>query len=287
MKTIRIFLARPRYPVIRLLSILWPLLCGPISAQAQPLSCSIASSAGEPIAYVNVYAPQKDAGAISDDKGRFTLDVGDSDTLVFSCIGFEEKKITAGTLRNPTAGCRVVLEEKHYEFPVVEVKATRYRKRKAGLDTRSDAVQIWFIGDDEQLGKEIGTVMSNSEPCFIEQVGFNLISVNFDSLLYEINIYEMTDNKPGRSLNRERIFGWVSRSDARKSIEIDLSAQHIYVEGDFFVSVEAVHIASDQKRYALTFPGALFSKKSLLKDVDGRWKPEITVSIYAKMKCVR
>jgi hypothetical protein len=282
MQSARILLASTAIAFLQLLML--PAL-SPVGAQ--PLSCSIADSAGEPIAYVNVYAPQKDAGAISDDKGRFTLDVGDSDTLMFSCIGYEEKKITAGALRNPTAGCRVVLEEKHYEFPVVEVKATRYRKRKAGLETRSDAVQIWFIGDNEQLGKEIGTVMSNSEPCFIEQVGFNLISVNFDSLLYEINIYELADNKPGRSLNRERIFGWVSRSDARKSIEIDLSAQHIYVEGDFFVSVEAVHIASEYKKYALTFPGALFSKKSLLKGVDGRWKPETTVSIFAKMKCVR
>ncbi len=256
-------------------------------AHAQELTCRITDSGGEPVAFVNIYAPQKGAGAISDAKGLFTLEIGNMDTLVFSCIGYEEKIMLAGELRNAPGGCRIVLESTSYVFPAVEVKATRYRNRKTGLDTRSEAVQIWFTGYGGQLGKEIGTVMTNTAPCFIDRVGFNLIEVSFDSLLYEVNIYELDGDKPGRYLNRERIFGWISRSDARKSIEIDVSEQRIFVEGDFLVSVEAIRVASGDQRYAVIFPGSLFGKKSLQKSPDGRWTQETTVSIYAKVKCVK
>ncbi len=263
------------------------LLLGVTHAHAQELSCRITDSGGEPVAYANIYAPQKGSGAVSDARGQFTLNIGNMDTLVFSCIGYEEKIMLAGELRNAPGGCRVVLEATAYVFPSVEVKTTRYRNRKTGLDMRSEAVQIWLTGDDEQLGREIGTVMANTAPCFIDRVGFNLIEVSFDSLFYEVNIYALDGGNPGHYLNRNRIFGWISRENAHKSIEIDVSEQRIFVEGDFFVSVEAIRVASGAQRYAITFPGSLFGKKSLQKSPDGRWTQETTVSIYAKMKCVK
>lgn len=79
----------------------------------------------KPIAFANVYYPNQMLGSISNEEGRVKVPVISSDTLVFSYIGYEIKKILANTLNGDT----IKLNPKTIALGEVKVYSIDLRKK--------------------------------------------------------------------------------------------------------------------------------------------------------------
>lgn len=67
-----------------------------ISSPLRVISGVVVNEAGEPLVGVTVMVEGKSAGTITDQNGKFTINVENNDVLVFSMLGMLEQKVTVG-----------------------------------------------------------------------------------------------------------------------------------------------------------------------------------------------
>lgn len=85
-----------------------------------------------PIAYANIGILGKNIGTVSDEKGLFSLNLGNSsdrDTLVISIIGYESQILTvADTKKKCTQDCTFLLSKTNYELKEVEIASKKLNR---------------------------------------------------------------------------------------------------------------------------------------------------------------
>jgi len=80
------------------------LLCQQVSAQQRPVTGTVKDNSGAPLPGVNVVIKGSATGTVSDAKGNFSIETGDSNVLVFSYIGYlpEEVAVSGKSVINIT-----------------------------------------------------------------------------------------------------------------------------------------------------------------------------------------
>ncbi|HSC38461.1 MAG TPA: carboxypeptidase-like regulatory domain-containing protein, partial [Chitinophagaceae bacterium] len=79
------------------------MLTNNLMAQKAPISGTVLSEDGTPLAGVTITARGVKGAAVTDDKGKFTINVGEGTTLEFSYVGYAKQSIKA------TAGMQIHL----------------------------------------------------------------------------------------------------------------------------------------------------------------------------------
>ena len=186
------------------------------------------------IPYVNIHIAKSNTFYDTDETGHFKIDVTDSDSLLFTCIGYDMFTIDAKTYHQTDS---IFLHEKIYELENVTVKNTS-SKQLGIIDAKQTRS---FAGESISDNYEIATRMeipSDINTFRITKVLLKQKNFSTDRPL-RLHIYACDpDGLPGEELLKKQVI--ISESDLRNGIlEIDIKNQNIILErASFFVGIQ-------------------------------------------------
>lgn len=240
----------------------------------QTLQGIVEDDNGSPIAYATIYAPAAEVGVLTDEKGSFSLDlkeIPDTSQVQFSCIGYTSKTLRAEELRQKKAGIRVELPAIKYLLETAEISAERikFKRKKLGMSGIMNGTYGYVTTDKRQIF-EMGTLLTPDGPARLNEIIIKVRDMEADSVLMDVNIYDVQFGIVGKPILKKRVFLELSQEDVRRDISIDISAQRITVERDFLVTFRVLDVVGPfgkVKLSAKTGTGRGFTRTS-----DGRWR---------------
>ncbi len=224
------------------------------------------------LSYVNIGIAGKNVGTVSDENGKFALEISEemkNEQLKFSFIGYEDKILNISGIISGKEELTVSLTPTVYMLEDIIVKPKNYKTKIVGNTTKSQGIEAGF--SEHLLGYEAGVLMKiKARPTFIEEVVFTINNCSYDSIFYRLNIYEMTKNGPGRNILRKPIYISYSKEDLEETIVVDLTELNVFVEDDFVVTLEHVKDLGDG---VLNFSVGLFNGGTWHRETSqGGWK---------------
>ena len=199
----------------------------------------------QPIAYANIGVIGKGIGTVSGIDGHFKLELinlHDTDTIVFSCIGYYPEKFLVGDFKKE--GHHTILLEQHIiELDEVTVRPVSFKFRNLGNRTRSRSIKAGFR--ENQLGYELGVIMKVKRPVFIEQININIAETSYDTLFYRLNIYEVSRESTFSNILNAPIYIEIPKEQLTESIQVDLREHNLRFENDFLVTLEHIKEMGD------------------------------------------
>jgi hypothetical protein len=202
----------------------------------------------KPIPFVNIGVVKKQVGTVSDQNGRFTLDIPEimkNDTLKFSCVGYNSYSTTpAKLIGNDNTQLVIELAERTTVLKEVVVSTKKAKTKVFGIERSSSLSHTSFHGFqggavEDILGSEIGMVIKPKRSSWINDFNFYISENEFDSLKLRVNIYRLNGEEIGENILKENII--VDVVGKKKGwIRVDLKPYNIIVEEDFVISFECI-----------------------------------------------
>jgi CubicO group peptidase (beta-lactamase class C family) len=215
------------------------------------------SSSKEPIPYANIGIKSSGTGTISNKDGSFSIAVGaalSKDTIIFSSLGFVEKKIPF-TLLGAKKEISIYLDEKILTLSPVIVKAST-KKNKLYDWGNTDIGGGVMEADTTYAGRAMALLIQNEHaekglnfPVFLEKAKLRILRNNLASFKVRVRIMDIdTDGKPGKDLLEKSV---VLQSTMRKGwLQFDLSSFDVEVKGPFFLVFEQLLDLADRTAIA-------------------------------------
>jgi hypothetical protein len=238
------------------------------SATAQQFSGHVYDAKSkEPIPYMNIGIVGKGIGTVSDLNGHFSIILSDSidnQSIRFSCIGYKSLVFKCHDFRTRYADkeVKLYLEENTVILSQVVVKPKIFKTKVLGNTNHSRNASAGFMSND--LGSELGTVMHiKRAPTFLENVNFNIANNMLDSVKFRLNIYSMKNGVPDSVILKEPIY--VTTTMHNGTLSVDLKKYDLWVNSDFFVSLEWIEDYGKNKLYfcaGLTAGDLMYRKTS-------------------------
>jgi len=221
-----------------------------------------------PVAYVNIGIVGKDIGTVSDQNGKYTLQINPkyyNDTLKFSCIGYRTYAVKVSDFVKMNEA-NVKLEKRVYNMTEVVICPKTLKQKALGITTKSKAIAACFM--DSIHGYEIGVLMKNKNRAFLKEVNLNIVYCTYDTIFYRINIYKARENMQFENILTSPIYLKSSKRELKNKVIIDLRPYNISVEGNFLVTFEAVKNLGTGK---LCYAANLSDKTYVRKASQGTW----------------
>lgn len=226
-------------------------------AAAQSISGVITKAGSqEPVPFVNIGVPGKAVGTVADEQGRYRLSgAAPTDTVRISSIGFRPRRLTGQALLTQP---NVQLTEDAVALREVKVKAKGYFRRTRILGVANESSGTITLSATD-LGAEIGTVISlKHKPTKVLNANFNVAYNRAGALKFRVNLYRLLPNgKPStqKLVQRDII---VTSSVAKGPITVDLTADQLILDDDFFLALEWIGGADAAKATnALAFSASI------------------------------
>jgi hypothetical protein len=210
-----------------------------------------------PIPYVNIGIVDKGIGTVSDESGKFhlTLDkelVTENDIILFSSLGYKIIQIPiseAVSVTNEYSEIILAPTEIKLEEVVVSNASLVPIKEYLGFQNNGNS-SFGYWRDNIALGGELATkIRAQKRTRQLNSLEFEVWENPSDSLLIRINIYD-TDGVLGRpktNLNKSNKNIITTLKKGRGFVDIDLEPYDIYVQDDFFVSLELLKVYGEGK----------------------------------------
>lgn len=243
------------------------------------------SATKQPVEYVDIGIRGKGIGTVSDDSGRFSLNIPAdkrNDSLTFSCIGYHTKKIRITDFlskkENP-----VFLIQRIVQLTELKIVSKKLKNRTKGNKTRSKSI-VLGISSSLNLGMEIGTVVKlPDKPVYIENFNFHIVYNRPDSAKFRLNIYSY-DKKIGNNILNKDIY-FTIHGKTTGDFKVNLTKYNIVVRGDVFVAVEVLADYSkgpdpnkkfDKYYYdRINISGSIIGSQSYSRKISlGKWENE-------------
>lgn len=214
---------------------------------AFPVHGVVSDSDSRPLAYVNIGISQKGIGTVTDELGVFSLHVPNelrNDTLQFSMIGYETKKISL-TLYDPYSPWVIQLTETSKVLEEIVVRSSGQKRIQLGRKTTGKFL-ISGLGTGD-LGGEVGTrIAMKPDRVTLDSLHFFLVQNSFDTVKLRLNLYPEKGEFPKPSFVQKNIIvtiigrkkGWISA---------DLSGFNIACNEDFIACLELVDYSRKRK----------------------------------------
>ena len=230
------FPSRVKHPYLALLLLL--LLIA--SAVAQPISGRVTDSRTHAaLPYVNIGVVGKALGTVADEQGAYTLAFQKSlaaETVRISSLGYAARNLTLAEL---AAQPNVALTPEAVPLAEVQVKGKALFRRTHTLGNTGNAEMATNTLARNSLGGQVGTVIRlNRRPTRILNAVFNIARSSPGQVTFRVNIYRLgADGQPTevKLLPRDVI---VTSSIVRGPITVDLSADQLVLNEDFFLAIE-------------------------------------------------
>lgn len=243
-----------------------------------------------PIEYVNIGLFEQNIGTVSNENGKFSLDIPMcylNDSLAFSRIGYTTKKVCINELMGKSVNL-IQLVPKTSELKEVEIKTKEIVLKSKGNKTTSKQI-VLGVSSALSLGKETGCVTRlPNKQIVLTDFNFNIVFNRPDSAKFRLNIYEYS-GEIGENILSENVYFTIPTNFTGK-FNVDLRKYNIKVENDIFASIEVIAVYSngpdpnkehDEYYYdRINISGTLTGSKSYNREVSlGKWeKTELSFS---------
>jgi hypothetical protein len=208
--------------------------------------------------YVNIGISNKNAGTISDAKGNFNLKLNDkvtsTDTIVFSYIGFETKKIVVSQLKSDHN--KIMLEPSENTLKEVVVKFKKPKSKQFGRSSKGLALMhsnFFYAMDktiDDRLSREKGMQFKIKKDCKVNDFNFNITANDFKSVKFRLNFYKVENDLPSKIIVEKDILFEV-KDGLRGLYTLDLKPYDIYLDkemGEIAVTIQWIEsVKKDEK----------------------------------------
>ena len=211
---------------------------------------------GDPLPYVNIGVIGKNVGTVSDNDGNFTLTISseyDEDSLQISMIGYERLRFKVADFKQQIqAQPTIELEPSIAQLDEIVIESSGFKKEKVlGNTTTSTAITGGF--SENNLGNEVGIVMKiKKSPSYLKEFNTFITISDYDTVKFRLNVYDLKDGLPNKNLLKENIF--ITTTIKEGQLTVDLSEYNIFVEDDFFISLEWIEDLGEGNLY---FPVAI------------------------------
>lgn len=214
------------------------LLIGNTSSYSQKIICGriIDSETKQSLQYVNIGIKDKGIGTVSLKNGAFTLklnsELNNFDTLLISVIGYNSKKVSINQLKKDTS--EIFLMPQIYNIQEIIIKPIE--RKIVGSISKSKRMYAYFYSN-VALGGEIGSIIEfHNYPCKIEDISFNNISNDWDSIKCRIHMYKLNDNNPISDLVKQNIYFTINSQKGKMTF--DLSKYNLVADEKILVTFE-------------------------------------------------
>ena len=234
---------------------------------------------GKPLPYVNIGIVHRSLGTVTDEHGNFNFFIpadNHKDSIQISMIGFESRTFLVREfieimLENPTIKLNGKAEE------LLEVVVSNRKLKTKILGNRSTSRKNYYEASAEFLGSEVGVkIKIKRAPTYLKKFNVRMLTKKHERFKFRLNIYNIKDGLPNQNLLKDNII--VDARDIKEGqIEVNLEPYEIYVEDDFFVTLE--WIQGDGKK-KLRFPANLFGPQVVERATShAKWNKHSLASI--------
>lgn len=199
-------------------------------------------STGANLPHVRIGIEGRNLGTVSDERGRYTLDLetaGRDDRVSFARTGYRIERVPLRDLRGRPEGA-VRLRPVFATTPLsVALSAGTLKQTGRSRTVGPKRATGQSACGQPATGSEIGLAVESEGKLFgLTEVSFELGEVTYDSLLFRMHVYGLTDDRVGEPLLRRELFARAVAGDTR--VSVDVSRAGLLFERDVLVSVEAV-----------------------------------------------
>ena len=213
---------------------------------AQKISGTVLDAgSGELLPYVHIGIKNTARGTISRDDGSFQLDMTglqQEQPVYFSMLGYEEYSIPIAKLRDKKVQIRLEPSSISLSEVTVSHVPKRFKKIKIGNFGNSKTTTGKSGNEPFGWGGEWGTELPKQNHGYkVKDVNFHLRYNTVDSILFRINLYQMS--KDGNPTNtRLQKPAYVTSKAKQHWISLDLTDRGIWVDEALLVTMEWVRI---------------------------------------------
>lgn len=241
-----------------------------------------------PLPYANIGILGKERGTVSDESGHFKLKMSDSskgDSVKVSYIGYES--IVIYDFATDTVGIRIIeLEPINVQLQEVKIYPKKYKEVIIGNTVKWNKIIFSFLS--AQLGSEIGTYIKLRKRAMIEELRFNIVKNQYDSLVFRVNIYNFSNDLPQNNILKEQII--IRPENKVGLVVVDLSKYNIWLENDFVVSLEYLKVLGSVEKKVFISTGIMNSSSFGRLGSQGEWHRfkykgfDLGIGLHVKMK---
>lgn len=226
-----------------------------------------------PISYSRIGILHKNEGTVTDYAGNFSFDISnfsDEDTLRISAPNYESVDFLIWHCKTyfiNQVSIKIELTQKIQTLEEVVVTAGKSKLLISGNNVKTSMIIAGF--QNRKLGAEMGTLIkyNKKRKGHIKSLNFNVVYNTDDSIKFRVNLYDMKDGVPNKSILSEPIYFFDKPNNGK--ITINVSELNIYVKEDSFLSVELIE---DVNFEGLFFKSALLKSKSFYREApEGDW----------------
>ncbi len=237
-----------------------------IYAQENNISGEIQDSQNNAaLEYVNIGIPDKNVGTVSNGKGNFILKLNEkvnpNDTIVFSYIGFETKKVLISQLKSSNNIVKMMPSENTLKEVVVSFK--KPKPKQFGRSAKGLGLMHFNFFTaldktvDDYLSRERGMEFIIKKDCKVTDFNFNITSNEFKSVKFRLNFYKIKNGLPSTILIEKDIIFEV-KDNKLGLFTLDLQPYDIYLDkemGNIAVTIqwiESVKSTEKSKFFAIS-----------------------------------
>ena len=212
------------------------------AAVAQPISGHITNAkTHEALPFVNIGVVGKALGTVANEEGAYQLPFSDAlanEMVRISSLGYAPYTLT---LRQLAAQPDVALVPEAVALAEVQVKGKATFRRAHTLGNTGNSEMATNTLTNTSLGGQVGTVIKLSRrPTRVLNAVFNIARSSPGQVTFRVNLYRLDPNglpTETKLLTRDVI---VTAPIVRGPIRVDLSADQLVVNEDFFLAIEMI-----------------------------------------------
>lgn len=218
-----------------------------------------------PIPYARIGISNEENGTIADENGNYTLDLSNVNkdlNLNVHVGGFEKFSVSINSfLQNSSHN--ILLKEKVRDIAEVVITPKQFKDKHWGVDSKSKKILFATYPErkkeKEEQSRELAIKFSNSKKVRIQKINLNISDFQTDvPVRLRINVYDEKNGIPNQSVLYKDITAVVTKdSIVNNTFTLDMSDNNIYVNSDFFVSIQFMNF----------FKGHIFISGAFFKTV--------------------
>lgn len=219
--------------------------------QAQIITGTVYSNEDKtPIPYAKIGVDKENIGVISDEKGKFVIDltkVDSSNNIKIEVAGFEgfSENVKSFASQNNK---EIFLKQKINDIKEVVLTPKVFVDKNWGVNTKTKSVLFVMSPENnkEQYNLETAFQFSTKKRAKIKRINLNVAHITADQpVILRYSIYSEKNGLPDKNISEEELDTQLTADKIKDgTFTLDIDEKNIWVQGRFFV---AIHFLNQYK----------------------------------------
>lgn len=212
---------------------------------AQVVSGTIVSkNENQPIPYVKIGIEKKSTGTISDEKGKFSIDLSNTDLqqkIKIEVPGYDLYQETIQDFKKYDQQ-KIFLTEKTKNIKEITIKPKKLVDKNWGVNTKTKSV-IYSVNpefDKKSFLGETALEFNAKKRSKLKNINLNIASyVSTEPVLMRYSIYSEKNGFPDKNILEEEITVKLTEDMIKDgTYTLDVSDRNIWLQGKFFIGIQ-------------------------------------------------